>query len=152
MSNNETSPEPSMSREDIAFYTKALWAALLKPNGTRSDLIDLGMEVLTKTPLSKISPKKFERLLPFLSQAAEDFAQQARSRMISEFETFVLTLERAQSEKIEGLEKIMEYERNEYKERLASYETQLKTLEQKNIAEQPTTEQPVTEPTEAPNG
>lgn len=130
-----TTPNEPMSKEDIAFFIRTLWSSLLKPSWSRSDLIDLGMEIFTKTPLGKVDQKKFGRLLPFLSQASEDFGQQVRGKFMTEFETFIKDLE-------------------------ASYDERIKTLEGKIAALQaqvPSTETPAAEPqasdpTEVSNG
>jgi hypothetical protein len=135
MSSPDTSaPDHPLRPEDRAFYTKALWASLLKPNGTRSDLIDLGMEVLAKTPLSKIDEKKFARLLPYLSQASEAFALQVRTKLMSEFEAFIQTQE------------------DTYEARISALEAELKDLRTLPPSEKKTSETPATPPFEISNG
>src|SRR5271157_3837954 len=86
---SETKPTPKMSKEDIAFYIRSIWESLLKPDWERSDLIDLGMAIFAKTPLSRLDPKKFSKLLPFLSAMAEELGKKTREHMMTEFETYV---------------------------------------------------------------
>jgi hypothetical protein len=105
MSSNEpTTSDQPMTKEDIAFFIRTLWSSLLKPTWARGDLIDLGMELFAKTPLSQVDQKKFGRLLPFLSQASEDFGKQVRAKFMAEFETFVRNVESSYDERIKTLE------------------------------------------------
>jgi hypothetical protein len=136
MSSNEpTTPDQPMTKEDIAFFIRTLWSSLLKPTWARGDLIDLGMELFSKTPLSQVNPKKFERLLPFLSQASEDFGKQVRAKFMVEFESFVKNLEAA------------------YNERIQTLETQIESLHaQVPSTEVPTTNSQALDPAEVQNG
>ena len=78
-----------MSKEDIAFVIKTLWNSLLKPDWERGDLIDLGMAVFTKVPLSKLDPRKFSKLLPFLSIVAEDLGNAIHNHLMKEVDAYV---------------------------------------------------------------
>lgn len=79
---SEKIPE-KMSKEDTAYFIKSLWTALLKPDWERSDLIDLGMAVFTKTPLSKLDPKKFGKLFPYLTAVAEELGALVNNHLMA---------------------------------------------------------------------
>jgi len=81
-----------LSREEIAYYIKAMWDADLKPNWEKDDLIDLGMAVFTKTTLAKIDQKKLGKLLPSLSIAAEAFGQQVAAKFAAKFDPIIAML------------------------------------------------------------
>jgi hypothetical protein len=92
MSNSQTpTPDnaPTMSKEDIAYFIRTMWEALLKPSWDRSDLIDLGMAVFAKTTLSKMDQKKLGRLLPSLSIVASEMGEHVRHKFESEFKTLL---------------------------------------------------------------
>jgi hypothetical protein len=93
MSDTKTQPSDEspkkMSKEDIAYFIKTIWTALLKPDWERSDLIDLGMAVFIKTPLSRLDAKKFEKLFPYLTIVAEDLASHLSAFMMKAFEEYL---------------------------------------------------------------
>jgi hypothetical protein len=76
--------EVNMSREDIAFFIKHLWEALLAPSWSRDDLIDLGKAVFARTPLSKIEQKRFDRLLPHLTQMVKSLGVAVQAKLLEE--------------------------------------------------------------------
>jgi hypothetical protein len=87
MSNSpDTQLPPVLSREEIAWFIRSTWEALLKPNWKRSDLIDLGMAVFAKTTLAKMDQKKMGELLPYLSIVAEELGVKVRTRVTAEIE------------------------------------------------------------------
>ncbi len=61
---------PALSREESAFFIKALWEALLAPDWTRDHLIELGKVVFAKIPLNKLSEQQFSTLFPYLQKMA----------------------------------------------------------------------------------
>ena len=50
---------------------RAVWAALLAPNWTKDDLIDLGKAIFARTPLKNFDQTKFDRILPHLDAVTE---------------------------------------------------------------------------------
>jgi hypothetical protein len=60
-----------LSKEETAFFIRAVWEALLSPLWLRNDLIDLGKAVHAKTPLAELDARLFERLLPHLTLVAQ---------------------------------------------------------------------------------
>jgi len=81
--------EPSMSKEDIAYFIRTMWEALLKPDWIRGDLIDLGMAVFSKTTLSQLDQKKLNRLLPNLSIVAGEMGKHIQTRFSAEYEAIL---------------------------------------------------------------
>jgi hypothetical protein len=77
-----STPEPNqeISREDLAFYMKSIWDALLAPSSSRDDLIELGKAIYAKTPLGKLSDQQFEQLFPLLSTMAQHLARSIKQR------------------------------------------------------------------------
>jgi hypothetical protein len=62
------SPE---QRETRARNIRAVWEALLAPDWTKDDLINLGKAIFARTPLKRFDPDKFDRILPHLDKATE---------------------------------------------------------------------------------
>lgn len=62
------SPEQRATR---AQNIRTVWEALLAPNWTKDDLIDLGKAIFARTPLKRFDQAKFNRILPHLSKLAE---------------------------------------------------------------------------------
>jgi hypothetical protein len=62
------SPEQRTTR---AQNIRTVWEALLAPNWTKDDLIDLGKAIFARTPLKRFDQAKFDRILPHLSKLAE---------------------------------------------------------------------------------
>jgi hypothetical protein len=83
----------NLSKEDLAYYIRTIWTALLKPDWNRNDLIDLGMAVFTRTTLAKMDQTKLGKLLPNLSIFAEAFGQQVTAKFSALFETTLKNLE-----------------------------------------------------------
>jgi hypothetical protein len=92
---------PAMSKEDIAYFIRTMWESLLKPNWPRADLIDLGMAIFTKTPLSKMDQEKLGKLLPNLAIVAEHFGKQVAAKFSTEFDAFLQV--QAEAHKAEAL-------------------------------------------------
>jgi hypothetical protein len=90
----------AMSKEDIAYFIRAIWSALLIPNWERADLIDLGMAIFTKTTLAKMEQKKLGKLLPYLSTVAEHFGKQVRLKFSSEYDAFLKAVEASQQSEL----------------------------------------------------
>lgn len=68
------SPEqsfPEVTRATRAHNIRSVWEALLAPNWTKDDLIDLGKAIFARTPLKHFDQAKFDRILPHLSKLAE---------------------------------------------------------------------------------
>lgn len=86
----EQGKEPlALSREDIAYYIKGMWEALLKPTWLRADLIDLGTAVHDKVTLSKMDPERLDKLLPNLSIVAEYLGNKVVTKFSAEFDAFL---------------------------------------------------------------
>ena len=73
--------DPSkMSREDTAFYIRAMWTALLTPKWLRDDLIELGKAVFAKEALGSMDDTLFARLIPHLTEMANILGAQVAKK------------------------------------------------------------------------
>ncbi len=59
-------------KQQKAYVIRGVWAALTAPNWRKDDLIDLGMAIHGHVPLKDLPPKRFNLLLPYLSQVADE--------------------------------------------------------------------------------
>lgn len=98
---------PALTKEDLAFFIKSLWSALLAPSWTRDGIIDFGKSVFAKTSLSALDDKKFGQLLPQLTTMAESMAASMSSQINAITEPLIATLKEA-SQKNEELTKLVE--------------------------------------------
>jgi hypothetical protein len=73
-----------MSDEDVAFYIRTFWSAILSAPWPKDDLIELGKLAYTKTPLSDVPEKTFFKLLPHLKLVARTFHDLLEARLTSQ--------------------------------------------------------------------
>jgi hypothetical protein len=78
----------TLSRDEVAGLIKMMWTALLAPDWTKDDLIDLGKTVFAKVSLAKIDDKLYMRLLPQLVKIAESLGLKVREREDAVAESF----------------------------------------------------------------
>lgn len=71
---------PGMSSEEMAFLTKALWAALQSPTWLKDDLIDFGKAIFSKKSLKGMDDKVFDKIFPFLRQISTHLANQLAAK------------------------------------------------------------------------
>ena len=77
--------DPSkMSREDTAFFIRAMWSALLAPKWLRDDLIELGKAVFAKEALSTMDDALFARLVPHLTEMATVLGSQVAKKIAND--------------------------------------------------------------------
>lgn len=62
--------DPSEKNKIRASNIRAIWEALLAPQWTRNQLIELGKSVYARKPLKDLDPKLFDELLPRLVEIA----------------------------------------------------------------------------------
>jgi hypothetical protein len=93
--NSNEEPSFILTKEDTAFFIRNLWESLITPTWTRDDIIELGKAVFAKIPLSKLDDKKFNQLLPYLSEMSGYLAHRIHARIISEQETMLTTVKPA---------------------------------------------------------
>lgn len=75
-------PDPNkMSREDIAFYIRAMWTALLTPKWLRDDLINLGKAVFAKEALASMDDALFAKMIPHLTEMATVLGSQVAKKI-----------------------------------------------------------------------
>jgi len=75
MQDQQKEPETAKSepsKVDLARIIKMFWEALLVPQWSKDDLIDLGKLLYAKVPIGKIDPSKIARLLPPLTEVAKE--------------------------------------------------------------------------------
>lgn len=70
-----TADPPPDENEDLVFYIRSFWQAIVSAPWNRNDLIDLGKQVYAKVSLSDVDEKLFSRLLPRLKAVASTFKQ-----------------------------------------------------------------------------
>lgn len=98
---------PALTKEDLAFFIKSLWSALLAPSWTRDGIIDFGKSVFAKTSLNALDDKKFGQLLPQLTTMAESMATSMSAQIDTITEPLIATLKEV-SQKNEELTKLVE--------------------------------------------
>lgn len=65
-----TEMKTELNREEMAFYIRSFWEALITPQWTRDTLIELGKVVFAKVPLNKLTDEQFAALIPKLQEIA----------------------------------------------------------------------------------
>lgn len=147
---------PVLNREEIAYFIRTMWDALLRPNWERGDLIDLGMAVFTKTTLAKMDQKKLGRLLPSLSMAAEYFGQQVTTKFSAKFDGILKAMEADRASKEQPLVTATSEQTPSTSEDIEAPVTQTQTNEQtpadQTSLEPTTAEEVTTEPQGETNG
>jgi hypothetical protein len=76
-------PDPPLTREEIAFLIKALWAALKSPGWTfktRKDLEKLGEALFSGKELRELDDALYERLAPHLVTIATHLGTTLRTK------------------------------------------------------------------------
>jgi hypothetical protein len=75
----------TLTQEDIAFYAKNIWNALLEPDWKYDDLVELGKAVYAKIPLNKMDDKKFNRLFPLLVKISQFLGEQIQAKLVADY-------------------------------------------------------------------
>lgn len=63
------------SKEEKAFLIKAIWKALQTPKWEKADLITFGTAIFEGAPLSKIAPKTYDAIVPFLIKITDSLEE-----------------------------------------------------------------------------
>jgi hypothetical protein len=82
---SDSQPARTLSQEDIAFYAKNIWSALLEPDWKYDDLVELGKAVYAKIPLNKMDDKKFNRLFPLLVKISQFLGEQIQAKLVADY-------------------------------------------------------------------
>jgi|WetSurMetagenome_2_1015567.scaffolds.fasta_scaffold14336_6 hypothetical protein len=59
------------TQPEVAKAIRSIWAALLSPQWTRDDLIELGTHIFAKIPIERVDQTTIGRMLPKLKVVAE---------------------------------------------------------------------------------
>ena len=73
-----------LTKEEKAFFTKAVWKALSAPDWSKDDLIDFGKALYAKKTLRDMEDKTFKKIFPFLEKITNSLgitlAEQAEAK------------------------------------------------------------------------
>lgn len=82
-----TNGDFELSKEEKAFFLKAIWQSLQEPEWTKDDLIEFGKAIFDKESLKTMNDTRFAQIFPFLEKITHALTEKIRTNTITKEET-----------------------------------------------------------------